>query len=111
MGNFKGGFPGGGNMQGLIKQAQKMQQQLMEAKEQLAEEEFVGTAGGGLVEVTMNGAKQVVSVSIKPEVVDPDDVEMLEDLLIAAINEVTKQVEAENEKVMGPLSGGMGGLF
>ena len=111
MGNFRGGFPGGGNMQNLLKQAQKMQQQMVEAREKLAEEEVVGTAGGGMVSVTVTGDKKVVAVNIAKEAVDPDDVEMLEDLLVAAMGEAITKADKLNEEVMGPLAGGMGGMF
>ena len=109
MGRFNGGFGGGaGNMQQLMKQAQKMQQDLLKAQEELAETEVVSTAGGGMVEVTMTCDKKLVSIKIKPHGVDPDDVEMLEDLLVAAVNEAISAAEKASEEKMGPLSGGMG---
>ena len=104
---FNGGF-GGGNMQQLMRQAQKMQQDILKAQEELAETEVVATAGGGMVEVTMTCDKKLVSLKIKPEAVDPDDVEMLEDLIIAAVNEAITTAEKTSEEKMGPLSGGMG---
>lgn len=107
MAKFNGGF-GGGNMQQLMRQAQKMQQDLLKAQEELAETEVVATAGGGMVEVTMTCDKKLVSLKIKPEAVDPDDVEMLEDLIIAAVNEAIATAEKTSEEKMGPLSGGMG---
>ncbi len=109
MGNF-GGF-GGGNMGQLMKQAQAMQRQLKEAQQKLAEEEVVGTAGGGMVEVTMKGNKTLVGISIKPEAVDPEDVEMLEDLVVAAFNEAIAKAEELSNTLLGPMAGAAGGLF
>ncbi len=104
-----GGF-GGGNMQQLMRQAQQMQKKMQEAQAQIAETEVTGVAGGGMVEVTMTADKSPVSVSIKPEAVDPDDVEMLEDLVLAAMNDAIKQADDVAKELMGPL-GGAGGLF
>ena len=87
-----GGF-GGGNMQQLMKQAQAMQRKLQEAQEEIAETEVTGSAAGGMVEVTMTGDKTPVSVTIKPEAVDPDDVEMLEDMILAALNDANEKAE------------------
>ena len=87
-----GGF-GGGNMQQLMKQAQAMQRKLQEAQQELADSEVTGSAAGGMVEVTLTGDKTPVSVSIKPEAVDPDDVEMLEDMVLAALNDAMKQAD------------------
>lgn len=101
MAKFGGGF-GGGNMQQLMRQAQKMQQDMLEAKEALAQTEVTGASGGGMVEVTMTCDNKLVSIKIKPEAVDPDDVEMLEDLITAAFNEAQSAVEAETEEKMGP---------
>lgn len=110
MGKF-GGFGGGGggamNMQQMMKQAQKMQEQMAKAQEELEEAEVAGSAGGGLVNVTMNGKKVLLSISIKPDAVDPTDVEMLEDLIVAAYNDAyEKAVELEQEKL--PFAGGLG---
>lgn len=105
-----GGF-GGGNMQQIMKQAQMMQRKLQEAQEQLAEEEVTGTAAGGMVEVTLKGNKTPVSVTIKPEAVDPDDVEMLEDMVLAALNEAMKEADELSQELLGPLGGAAGGLF
>lgn len=105
MGKF-GGFGGGmGNMQQLMRQAQKMQQGMAKAKEELATLEVTAVSGGGMVEVTMTCEKKIVSIKIKPEAVDPDDVEMLEDLIVAAINEAQKLADEETEKRMGAFSG------
>ncbi len=104
-----GGF-GGGNMQQLMRQAQQMQKKMQEAQQQIAETEVTGVAGGGMVEITMTADKTPVSVSIKPEAVDPDDVEMLEDLVLAALNDAVKQADDVAKEIMGPL-GGMSGLM
>lgn len=106
---------GGGaqNMQNMIKQAQKMQAEITNVQEEIENETFTATTGGGTVEITMNGRKQVQSLNIKPEVVDKDDVEMLQDLLISAINECVKQIEDTSEAKMGAVTGGVSfpGLF
>lgn len=103
----RGGFGGGMNMQALMKQAQQMQEQIKKAQEELAESEFIGTAGGGMVNVTITGAKEVVAVSIKPEAIDTDDIEMLEDLVTAAVNDAIAKV-SEKEKELMPYAGNMG---
>ncbi|NLL56432.1 MAG: YbaB/EbfC family nucleoid-associated protein [Clostridiales bacterium] len=103
-----GGF-GGGNMQQLMRQAQKMQRDLEKAQEELRDTEVVASAAGGMVEVVMTCDRKLSSIKIAPEAVDPDDVEMLEDMIIAGINEALKLVEEENARVMGPLTGGLGG--
>lgn len=105
--NF-GGF--GGNMQNLMKQAQMMQQKLAEAQQELENAVVTGNAGGGMVTVTMNGKKAVTAVKIKKEAVDPDDVEMLEDLILAALADASKQADELSEEKMKPF-GGAGGLF
>ena len=104
-----GGF-GGGNMQQLMKQAQAMQRKLQEAQQELADSEVPGSAAGGMVEVTITGDKTPVSVSIKPEAVDPDDVEMLEDMVLAALNDAMKQADDLSKELLGPM-GNAGGLF
>ena len=101
------GFGGGMNMQALMKQAQQMQEQLKKAQDELKESEFIGSAGGGLVNVTVSGAKEVLAVSIKPEAVDPDDIEMLEDLITAAVNDALNKV-SEKERELMPNMGGLG---
>lgn len=107
----RGGAPGGGaNMNQLMKQAQKMQQDLAKAQQELAETEVVATSGGEMVEIVMTCDRQLSSIKIKPEAVDPEDVEMLEDLILAAFNEASKLVEQEHERIMGPFTGAMGGL-
>ncbi|MBP3291388.1 MAG: YbaB/EbfC family nucleoid-associated protein [Clostridia bacterium] len=104
-----GGF-GGGNMQQIMKQAQAMQRKLQQAQEQLAEEEVTGTAAGGMVEVTLKGNKTPVAVTIDPEAVDPDDVEMLEDMVLAALNDAMAQADELSNELLGPLAGA-GGMF
>jgi DNA-binding YbaB/EbfC family protein len=110
----KGGFPGmGGNMNSLMKQAQKFQQQMEEMQKGLENKRFEASVGGGAVTVVANGKKQLIEVRIKPEVVDPDDVEMLEDLIMSACNQALKIAEEETSSEMGKLTGGlnMPGLF
>lgn len=113
----RGGFPGGmpGNMNNLMKQAQRMQRQMGEQQAALESKEFTATAGGGVVEVTVTGKREVTKVKIDPEAVDPDDVEMLEDLIVAATNEALRKCEEESQasmsKITGGLSGFGGGLF
>ncbi len=103
--------PGGQpNMQQLMKQAQKMQQQMAAAQAELAAAEVIGTAGGGLVTVTLNGAGEVLSLKIDPKSVDPDDVESLEDLVLAAIRDGVRQAQELAATTMGPVTGAMGGL-
>ncbi|HEX5595401.1 MAG TPA: YbaB/EbfC family nucleoid-associated protein [Micromonosporaceae bacterium] len=97
-------------MQQLMKQAQKMQQQMATAQAELAEAEVTGTAGGGLVTVTVSGVGEVTAVKIDPKVVDPEDVESLEDLMVAALRNAMEAVRALTEEKMGPVAGGMGGL-
>ena len=109
----KGGFPGGmpGNMGNLMKQAQKMQRQMEEASKALEEATYKATAGGGAVEITVSGKKEITGVKLDPEAVDPDDVEMLEDLIMAAVNEALRKGEEARETTMGRMAPGMGGLF
>ena len=103
--------PGGQpNMQQLMKQAQKMQQQVLAAQEELAQETVQGTAGGGLVTATVTGAGDVVSLKIAPEAVDQDDMESLEDLVVAALHDAARASAALQAERMGPVTGGMGGL-
>ena len=106
----KGGFPGGmpGNMNNLMKQAQKMQRQMEEAQQALEEKEVTATAGGGAVEVTVSGKKEVIKVKLAEEVVDPDDIEMLEDLIVAATNEALRKMDEISQQSMSKITGGMG---
>lgn len=108
----RGGFPGGmpGNMANLMKQAQKMQRQMEENQKALEEKEFTAAAGGGAVEVTISGKREIKKVTLSEEVVDPDDIEMLEDLIVAATNEALRKVDEESSAVMSKLTGGLGGL-
>ena len=109
----RGGFPGGGmpgNMANLMKQAQKMQRQMEESQKELEEKEFTAKAGGGAVEVTVTGKREITKVKLSEEAVDPDDVETLEDLIMAAVNEALRMVEDESSQNMGKLTGGLGGL-
>lgn len=108
----RGGFPGGampGNMNNLMKQAQRMQRQMEDSQKELETKEFTAKAGGGAVEVTVTGKKEVTKVKLSQEVVDPDDVEMLEDLVMAATNEALRMAEDANAEVMNKMTGGLGG--
>ena len=108
----RGGFPGGGmpgNMSNLMKQAQRMQRQMEESANELESKEFTAAAGGGAVEVTVTGKKEVSKVKLDPEAVDPDDVEMLEDLIMAATNEALRKADEASAANMAKLTGGLGG--
>ena len=108
----RGGFPGGGmpgNMANLMKQAQKMQRQMEEQAKELETKQFTATAGGGAVKVTVSGKREVLSVELQEEVVDPEVIEMLQDLVVAAVNEALRQVDEANSSVMNKLTGGIGG--
>lgn len=112
----RGGFPGmmgGANMQQLARQAQKLQRQMAKAQEELDAREFEATSGGGMVTAKVNGKRELLALTIKPEAVDPDDVEMLEDMVMAAVNEALRTAADTAEREMGKLTGGMGmpGLF
>ena len=110
----RGGFPGGGampgNMANLMKQAQKMQRQMEEAQKELEEKEITASSGGGAVEVTVSGKREITKVKLSEEVVDPDDIEMLEDLIMAAANEALRQLEELSAKITGGIGGGLGGM-
>ena len=97
----------GGNMQNMMKQMQKMQKKMAEAQEELGEKKIEGSAGGGMVTVMVTGHKEVVDVIIKPEAVDPDDIEMLQDLVLAATNDALKKVEELTNSTMGQFTKGM----
>ncbi len=105
-GGFGGGF-GGANMQNMIRQAQKMQEEVQKKNQELEETEVIGTCSGNMVEVVCTGKGQIKAVRIKPEAVDPDDVEMLEDLITAAINDAQAQAEKLKKDTLGPMGGGM----
>lgn len=100
---------GGGpqNMQAMLKQAQKMQEQIEQKKNELEEKEYVVSSGGGMVEITMTGKHEVKAIGINPEVVDPEDVEMLEDMLVAALNEANRQIDEEAERELDSVTGGL----
>lgn len=107
--NF-GGFGGGANMQQLMRQAQKMQQQMTEAQEKLDAMEYEATSGGGMVSVKVSGKRELTSITIDPQVVDPDDIEMLQDLIMAAANEAIRAMEEDQQAKMSRFTGGFGGL-
>lgn len=104
---------GASNMNSMIKQAQKMQDEITALQTDIEAREFSATSGGGVVEVTVTGAKNIKSLTIKPEAVDPDDVEMLQDLVVSAINEAMNEVEKTTEEEMNKITGGVAlpGLF
>ena len=106
-GGFGGGMPGGMNMNNLIKQAQKMQADMQKQQEELEAKEIEASVGGGAVVVKMNGKKELVDIAIKPEVVDPDDVEMLQDLVLSAVNQAISEIEEMQKSQMSKLTGGM----
>ncbi len=107
----RGGFPGAmpGNMNQLMKQAQRMQRQMEEKQKELESKVWEAAAGGGAVKVRVSGQKEIVGIEISPEVVDPDDVEMLQDLIMAATNEALRNMEAESSEMMSDITGGLGG--
>lgn len=109
----RGGFPGGGipgNMSNLMKQAQRMQRQMEEGQRELETKEFVAKTGGGAVEVVVNGKKEVLRVTLSEEIVDPEDIETLQDAVLAAVNEALRQAEEASSEMMGKMTGGLGGL-
>ena len=113
-GGFRGGYPGGGNQMNMMKQAQKMQQDLLKMQQELESKNYEFTAGGGVVKAVVGGNKKLESLVIDPEAVDPDDVEMLQDMIIAAVNGAIKLSEDETAKAMSKMTGGLGsipGLF
>ena len=106
----RGGFPGGGmpgNYANLMKQAQRMQRQMEESQKELETKEFIGTAGGGAVEAKVNGSKEILGIKLDPEIVDPEDIETLQDSIVAAINEAMKQAEDASAALMGKMTGGL----
>ncbi len=114
MAKRRGGFPQmGGNMNHLMAQAQKMQKQIEQAQAEAAEMTGAGTAGGGMVAVEVNGQHQLTKIELKPEVVDPEDIEMLQDLIVAAVNEAVRDLDEKVEKHMAavPGVGGLGGMM
>ena len=112
----KGGFrgmPGGMNQAAMMRQVQKMQQEAIKMQEEMENKTYTAAAGGGVVSATVNGKHEIVSLDIKPEAVDPEDVEMLQDLIIAAVNEAMRTADTDSANNMARLTGGMnlGGLF
>ncbi len=105
--NQFGGFGGGANMQQLMRQAQKMQQQMEKMQEELGEKTYEATSGGGMVACKVSGKRELLELTIKPEAVDPDDVEMLQDTVIAAVNEAMRVADAEAANNMSRLTGGL----
>lgn len=101
----RGGFPGGGNMNSMMKKVQKMQQEMARTQQEIEEKEFSSTAGGGVIEAVVNGKKEVVKIKIDEDVVDSEDTEMLEDLVVAAINDALKKADEYSQKEMGKLTG------
>ena len=106
-GGFKGGFGGGMSQMQMMKQAQKMQQEFQRMQQELESKEFTAKAGGGAVEATVNGKRELVKLKISPDAVDPDDVEMLEDLVVAAVNEAIRLYEAESDATVNKIAGGL----
>ncbi len=106
-GGFRGGSYGGGMNMNMIKQAQKMQQDMMKMQAELEEKEYEATAGGGVVTAKVNGKKELCALTIDPEAVDPEDVEMLQDTIIAAVNEAIRKGENAKAESMGKLTGGL----
>ena len=111
--NVPRGMGGGGNMNAMLKQAQKMQEDMAALQEDLDAREYDVSAGGGVVAVKINGKKEILSIDLKPEIVDPDDIETLSDILVAAVNEAIKRVDETNNAEMGKITGPMNipGLF
>ena len=109
-GGFRGGMPGGMNQAAMMKQAQKMQQDLLRMQQEQESKTFTAKAGGGMVAATVNGKHELVNLEINPEAVDPDDVDMLQDMIIAAVNEAMRTADSEAANNMSKLTGGLGGL-
>ena len=112
-GGFRGGMPGGMNQASMLKQAQKMQQEMLRMQQEQEAKTFTAKAGGGMVAATVNGKHELVNLEVNPEAVDPDDVEMLQDMIIAAVNEAMRAADNEAANNMSRLTGGLnlGGLF
>ena len=108
----RGGFPGGmpGNMNNLMKQAQRMQRQMEESQKEMETKEFMAKTGGGAVEAVVNGKKEVLRIKLAEEIVDPEDIETLQDAILAAINEALRQADEANAEIMGKMTGGLGGF-
>ncbi len=112
-GGYRGPMMGGGMNANMVRQAQKMQQDMLKMQEEMESKTFDATAGGGMVKATVNGKHELLALEIDPEAVDPEDVEMLQDMVIAAVNEAVRKADAENSANMSRLTGGLnlGGLF
>ena len=112
-GGFRGGMPGGMNQAAMMKQAQKLQQEMIRMQQEQEAKTFTAKAGGGMVSATVSGKHELVGLEINPEAVDPDDVEMLQDMILAAVHEAMRTADAEAANNMSRLTGGMnlGGLF
>ena len=112
-GGFRGGMPGGMNQAAMMKQAQKMQQELLRMQQEQEAKTFTAKAGGGMVAATVNGKHELTALEINPDAVDPDDVEMLQDMIIAAVNEAMRAADSDSAQNMSRLTGGLtlGGLF
>ena len=112
-GGYRGGMPMGGVNANMIKQAQKMQQQMLQMQQEMETKEYEAAAGGGVVKAAVNGKHELVRLTIAPEAVDPDDVEMLQDMIIAAVNDASRLADSEASANMSKLTGGLnlGGLF
>jgi len=110
-GGFRGGFPGGGNQMNMMKQAQKMQQEFLKMQQDLESRKYEATAGGGAVKATLLGTREFESIEIKPEVIDPEDVEMLQDMVLAAVNEALRMSDDATNASMSKMQGGLGGGF
>ena len=113
-GGYRGGMPMGGmNQMQMMKQAQKMQQDLLKMQQEMEEKQYEATVGGGVITAVVSGKRELVRVTIDPEAVDPDDVEMLQDMVVAAVNEAMRKAEADSAQNMSKLTGGLnlGGLF
>ena len=112
-GGFRGGMPGGMNQMAMMKQAQKLQQEMIRMQQEQEAKTFTAKAGGGMVSATVNGKHELLDLAINPEAVDPDDVEMLQDLVMAAVNEALRNAGETMEREMGKMTGGLGmpGLF
>ena len=111
----RGGFPGGGgmmpgNMTNMLKQAQRMKRQMEEEQKAIEDKEFTASAGGGAVQVVVNGKKELLSIKLQEEIVDPEDIETLQDSILAAMNDALRQAEDANQEMMSKISGGLGGL-
>ena len=102
---FSGGMPG--NMNQLMKQAQRMQRQMEESQKELETKEFIGTAGGGAVEAKVNGSKEILGIRLDPEIVDPEDIETLQDSIVAALNEAMAKADEASAALMGKMTGGL----